>query len=655
MLSSIRAFAKSPFAWVIFGLLVVSFGLFSSASVRDFLVPSIDTWVINAGGRKFEQSDYKAAFENWKSQQEQQMGGQTISLDQVVRAGVDRGLLDKLSSEVSLTKLLSNLGLKPSPKLVEAMIQKQPQFFNPVTGEFDQAKFAQFAASNGMTPVKFREVLTDGIASEHFNSALASGLRLPRAYVAMVATYAMEAHDGAFFAIDARSVGPITPPTDAEMQAFINDHAKDLMNPEFRVISVVHFSAKDAAAQVKVDEAEVLKRFNFAKDSLSVPEKRSLIQIPVKDQAAAAAVAARLQKGEDAMAVAKSLKIQPIVVADKPKSAIGDKRLSDAAFALADGAVSGPIQGDLGWAVVKITGVTAGHEATIEEVRPKIEEALKTSAAEKIAYDKTKAFDDARAAGANFADAAAKAGVRVDTLGPVSEHGVGQNRKPVENLDEKMLASAFALPMGGESDSVEEGSIPGEWYVVRVEKVIAPALPALADLRPDLSKLMQQQTLKAKLGAKGQELLARVKAGEPLEKVAASIGAKVTHITGVDRISTQEHAKELGEPFLNAMNASKAGESFMVQAAPPALALIIGKVDAVRPGDVADMARFTEAKRPQFTMQYLQEVAQGAATQSATILKTKSDLGRARKAISITPEIVAASDPTAKLDPKKKK
>ncbi|MDB5430336.1 MAG: rotamase [Caulobacter sp.] len=654
MLSSIRAFAKSWFAWVIFGALVVSFGLISP-NVRDFIIPSIDTWVVNADGRKFEQADFKRVFDNYKKGQEQRMGGQQITLEQVVQYNLDKQLLDEVADQLSLNKLLANLGLKPSPKLVEAMIQKEPGFFNPVTGEFDPAKFAQVAAENGMTPVQFREMLTDQISGSHFGYGAAQGLRLPRVYTAMVASYAMEARDGAFFSIDARTLGPIAPPTDAEMQAFINQHAKDLMNPEFRVISVIHFSAKDAAAQVKVDEAEVLKRFNFAKDSLSVPEKRSLIQIPVKDQAAAAAVAGRLQKGEDALAVAKSLKIQPIIVADKPRSAIGDKRLSDAAFALADGQVSGPIQGDLGWAVVKITGVTAGHEATIEEVRPKIEEALKTSAAEKIAYDKTKAFDDARAGGANFADAAAKAGVRVDTIGPVSERGMGSNRKPAENLDEKVLASAFALPMGGESDSVEEGATPGEWYVVRVEKVIAPAMPTLAELKPDLSKLMQDQTLKAKLGAKGQELQARVRAGEPLEKVAASVGAKVTHIVGVDRVSTQEHAKQLGEPFLNAMNGSKAGEVFLVQAPPPALALIIGKVDAVRMGDVGDMARFTETRRPQFTMQYMQELGKEAATQAGASLKTKKDLGRARKAIGVTPDQIAALDPTAKADAKKKK
>ena len=146
------------------------------------------------------------------------------------------------------------------------------------------------------------------------------------------------------------------------------------------------------------------------------------MQIPGKDAKTAQAIAARLAKGEDPAAIAKSVGVEAITYADKPKTAIADPKVGVAAFGMAAGAVQ-VVQGDLGPAVIKVDKITPGHVATIAEVRPMLEaEARKTVAAEKVEALSQK-YDDAHAGGASLSESAQKAGVPTLTVGPVSQQG----------------------------------------------------------------------------------------------------------------------------------------------------------------------------------------------------------------------------------------
>ena len=109
---------------------------------------------------------------------------------------------------------------------------------------------------------------------------------------------------------------------------------------------------------VVVDAAAIQKEFDFRKDSLSTPETRSVVQIPVKSAAQGTEAAARLAKGEDPGVIARSYGVQAIVYADKPVGAIADRKLAALAFSLPAGATKGPVQGDLGLAAVKVSKVT---------------------------------------------------------------------------------------------------------------------------------------------------------------------------------------------------------------------------------------------------------------------------------------------------------
>jgi peptidyl-prolyl cis-trans isomerase D len=293
---------------------------------------------------------------------------------------------------------------------------------------------------------------------------------------------------------------------------------------------------------------------------------------------------------------------------------------------------------------------------TLEEARPQIEQELKTAAGQKASYALSEKYQAAHDAGAILTDAAQKAGATVVSIGPIAKDGSAPDHKPVPGVDPKVLETAFGLSAGGESDIVDAGE--GEYFAVRVEKVIPPAVPSLAAIKPQLVKAFMQRQLQQKLGEKAQELQARIRKGESLEAVAASAGAPVTHVVGIDRASAQNHTKDLGEGFLSAMIQAKAGEVFIASGPGPEIAVVVGKVDAVRQGDMSDLARFTETLRPQVGMQYFDELRVGISAAASKSLGTKTDLNRARAAIGVSSDEIAKLDPknaAGKDDAKKKK
>ena len=355
MLAAIRRFAKSWVATVLFGLLIVSFVVFGIGN-RTAFQQRMSNAVITAGDREVTPAAYKSEFDRFKARVEQQVG-QPISPEIAAANGLDRQVLQGLATNEAFSALLSKIGLRPSDKLVTAEIQKIPAFFDQVSGRFDEKSYKQKLGENGMTPAVFESRLRDDITQGHVGSGLVAGLRTPRAYAALAAIYGTESRDLGYFVIEPKDVPQPAQPTDAQLTTFMQENAQRLTRPEFRTLTVVRFSPEAVSASVPVDPAELKKRYDFRKDTLSQPETRTVIQVPAKDAAAAATIAQRLGKGEDPAAVAKSLGVEAITYAGKPQSAIPDKKIAAVAFATPAGQVA-TVKGDLGTAVVKVISIT---------------------------------------------------------------------------------------------------------------------------------------------------------------------------------------------------------------------------------------------------------------------------------------------------------
>ena len=286
--------------------------------------------------------------------------------------------------------------------------------------------------------------------------------------------------------------------------------------------------------------------------------------------------------------------------------------------------------------------VTPAKPATLESARPKIEADLRQKAARDKAYQLSQTFDDARTGGANLQAAAAKAGVPVETVGPFAANGQNAQGQPVAGLTDRMVKSAFAKHPGDDADLEDAGS--GEYYAIKVMQVIPPALPTLAEARPALTNAYMSQQFFAALKAKADALVAQLKAGTPIEQVAATVGAHVVRQPGMQRIQAAKY-QAMGQNFVQGVFAVKPGDAF---AAGAPTGVYIAKLDAVRPGDPAQMAQVTNAIRGKMGENYLQDVLASAKAAARREIKPQINVSLARQAVGVDPTAGPKAAPQAK-------
>lgn len=633
MLASIRRFAKTWVAAVIIGLLIVSFAIFG---INDVFTRGFSDAVVKAGSREVTVADFRRAFDNWKAEAEQRMG-QPITAQMAAENGVITGLLEQIAAREAFGELLGRLGVRPADGQITERLRTMTAFFDPISGRFDQDAYAQRLSENNITPAEFEQSIRDEIAERHLISGVAAGLRAPLAFSALGAAYELETRDLAYVAVDVDDVEAVGRPTDEQLMTFMRANADQLMQPERRVFTLVHFDPQNHLGAAQIDEAELARRFEFRKDSLAVAETRTVVQVPAKDQASAQRIAARLAAGETPQAVAQANGVEPVVFENRPRTAIPDRKVAAAAFALQAGAVSQPIQGDLGWAVVKVTEVTPGRTPTLEGLRPLLETELRRDVAVERVYEMSQVYEDARDAGDNIVEAARKAGVPAVTLPPLTREGGTPDRTPVPGLEPEHLETAFSLPQGGQSELIDMGD--GRYYAIRVDRVIEPALPPLDEVRAPLTQIWMQRQMLDRLTARADAVAEKIREGQTLEQAAAELGTRVVRTSGLDRRNAQERTDLSNDALANAF-AVKPGEVFVARNV--RFGLLVGKLEATHPPGGANLARLTADTRGQMTVGLFQELGQAARDYSRRAVDVDIDEARARTALGLEPETEAA-------------
>ncbi len=624
MLTQFRSFAKTPVAKLLLAVLAGSFLIWG---IRDvFRAGTSSDAVITAGGRTINAARFRQMFQDELKQYSQQTG-QTVTLQDAVSHNIDHQVADAIGADEALAAYIDRIGIRPGDKQIVAEIAKAPRFFNAISGRFDRQAYEAFVQQIGMTDTQFEGVLRDELAQTQFVSGVAAGLRAPLLFSALQAAYAGEGRTFDYFVLPATAVPAPAQPTDAAMNGFIKQNSAQLMRPESRIFTVAAFSSQALAAKTPADPALVQKRFDFEKDTLSQPEKRSLVEVPVRDAGQGQSVAARLNKGEDPQAVAASLHVQPIVYTDSPKTAVADRKLADVAFAMTVGQVQGPVQGDLGLAVLKVSKLTPGHAATLDEARPKIEQEVKTASALAAITKQVQTYENARSGGSNLADATKAAAATTTTLPPVTAQSTTLQRQKV-GIPPKLLQAGFALQPGQDSDIIDLGQ--GEYAALHLEKVLPPSPPPLDEVRPLLTRFMMQQDLLKRLQAKADGIAAAVSKGQPLQAAASANQATVAHGDDVLRAAA---GKAYSNELLSHLFLAKPGD--VVTGPDLKIGVVVAKLTALVPATAQTAAQAAADQRQAATQGMVQDFAAAVRNGARDIIKPKVDYAKARQALGV--------------------
>ncbi|MFY8163282.1 MAG: peptidyl-prolyl cis-trans isomerase, partial [Brevundimonas sp.] len=406
-----------------------------------------------------------------------------------------------------------------------------PNFFDSVTGQFSEEQYRTALAEGNVTPEMFEAQLRDQYSTQHYGAALGAGMRLPRIFGAVLASQALETRDARWFAVTQAMAGTAGTPTDAQLTALMNENADQLRMPESRTASVVLFD-DGAAAPAELTEARILERFNFRRDALSLPERRSFVTLTAPDRAAADRIAAALRAGQSPADVARANSIQPAEYVDTPRSALGDPAVAAAVFGLASNQVSAPVRASVGFVVARVNAIQPGRAATLADVRDQVVAELRAEDARAAVYRRVEAYEKARQDGKTLDVAVREVGARLIQIPAIRQDGKRRNGQDI-NLPPQLVQAIWSLGKGAESEVVDMGQ--GQYFVVRLDDVMPAALPLLVDIREPLARQWVLRENARLLSARASALAARVRGGEDLAAVAASVGATLQTGSGLNR------------------------------------------------------------------------------------------------------------------------
>ena len=515
------------------------------AAVVGFLVISFAIWGIGDIFRGFGRStvakigrtevtieQFRTLYNDRLQQYSRQLG-RPISADQARATGLDRLVTGQIFSEILLDERARALGLALSDSEVAKLITNDPAFRGP-NGQFDRFRFEQTIRNAGYTEARFVAEQRRQMLRRELAGTIASGLNAPKALVEALNRYQNEQRSIEYVLLDRALAGEIPSPPPEALAKYFEDRKILFRTPEYRKLVVVSLIPSEQARWIEISDADLKRAYEERRARYATPERRHILQIDFPNAEAASAAAERIAKGTSFAEIAKELgkSEKDIDLGTVPKSAMIDRPVADAAFALKEGEVSAPVQGRFGTVLVQALKIEPEQVRPLEQVAGELKQELATARAKSEIFDVYNKIEDARAEGKSLEEAAANLKLEARTV-EVDRSGRDPAGTPVKLPDaQRLLAGAFSTDIGVERDPLQfqDGYI---WYEVTG---ISPSRErSLDEVKDQVEARWRDQEVATRLDAKATAILEKLKAGETLPQAAAAERLKVEMLTGLKR------------------------------------------------------------------------------------------------------------------------
>lgn len=529
MMDSMRKAAKSWVAKLLIGLLAVSFGVWGIADVFKFA--SVND-LATVGSEEITAEAYSKAFQN-RLQEISRQTGQGITPEEARVYGVDKGVLEYLVQGAALDGEAKKLKLGVSNTFLAQDLMTNPTFTDSA-GKFDGERFKQLLAQNGLSEATYFAAERERLLRDALTTTASGGLPVSAGLLEAQYRFDNEQRDARYFIVSTAD-SEVPAPTDDEIKKEYEANPAAYTAPEFRAVAIMKAEPADIAAKITLTDQDLAEGFDKYKGEFFTPEKRTILQITFPSLADAQAAQVKLSGGADFLALAKERGFTEadITFADKTKTDFVDPTIADAAFALAQGAVSDPIKGALSTALLKAVSITPEHQSTLDEVKQQLSDRLKLEQAMEQIQATYDAVEDARAAQTSFEDIAGKAGIPFELVTATDAQGNDNAGASVAiPHKEDVLKAAFTSDVGVENDaiSLDNGYV---WYEVR--EVVPAALKPLDQVKDQARAAVIAAKVRALSEEKAKKLVERASAGAKLEDLAAEVKAQVQTAQGLKR------------------------------------------------------------------------------------------------------------------------
>ena len=320
--------------------------------------------------------------------------------------------LEKLIREKVLAFAVEKSNFSTTDGRLASELQSNPTIasLRQPDGKLDMDRYRQLAASQGLTPEGFEARVRNDLSVRQVEAGVAStGFTPPGiANVALNAFFEKREVQIANF-LTADYLAKVAP-TDAELEAYYEKNKTQFQAPEQATIEYLILDIASVKKSIVINDAELRSFYDQNVSKLSgIEERRAshiLINAPKeassadrqKAKAQAEDLLAGLRKAPDSFAEVAKKNSQDSASAPKggdldyfSKGAMV-KPVEDAVFSMNKGDLSGVVESEFGFHIIKLTDVKKPVQRTFEELRAGIEADLKTQQSQKKYAETAEAF-----------------------------------------------------------------------------------------------------------------------------------------------------------------------------------------------------------------------------------------------------------------------
>lgn len=565
-------------------LIALPFAFFGVESFRD---GGAGVDVAKVGEIKISQQEFQQAVR----EQQDRLRGQLGELDPKVLDNPEfrQAILDDLIDQRLLFQEARKRHLFASDDAVRQAIMAVEAFQD--NGQFSQQRYEALLSAQGMSPAGFEAQVRQDLALQQLAGTIGRSGIVSQRVMDKVLALQSEARHVQEFVLPVENYVAKVKLEDGAAKKFYDENTEQFRTPDQAKVEYVVLTPESLA--VEVSEAEIKAWYDGHKERYQQPEERRASHILIaaeklgKDKAR--------QKAEE---VLREVQAKPAAFAelarkhsDDPGSASqgGDlgffgrgmmvKPFEDATFALRDGEVSGVVESDFGFHIIKLTGQHVAREKPLAEVRGEIERELKSSAVAR-----------------KFAEAAESFSNMVyeqsDSLQPVAEQfklkiqrsdWIGREANPAAGVlgNAKLLAAVFSDDTIQNKRNTEAVEVAQNTLVAaRIAEYQPASVQPLAGLQATIEKLLVNQEAQKLARADGEARLAALQSGT--DKLA----------WGADKVVSRMDARLLppqAAPLVFRMDKSKLPGYAGVDL--PGKGYALYRLSKVTPGAALDTAR----------------------------------------------------------------
>ncbi len=507
--------------------------VFLALITLPFAFFGVDSYVRNAGPGnnvasigdvKITQQQFQQAMRDQQERLRTQMGAQ-FDPKMLDTPEARKTILDDLVDQQLLTLEANKKGLFASDEAIRRTINGIEAF--RIDGKFSPERYEAALRGQGMTPAGFEARLRQDLTLQQLAGAVSQSGVMARTVSDRILAMQAEKRDVQEFRLPLDAYLDKVKLADGAVRKFYDDNNKQFEMPEQAKVEFVILSMEAIGASLAVSDGEVKAWYEGHKDRYQQAEERRASHILIgseklgKDKAKAKAEEVLREVRKNPAAFADLAKKN----SDDPGSAAkgGDlgyfgrgmmvKPFEEATFTLKDGEISGIVESDFGFHIIKLTGVHAAKEKDLAEVRGEIEAELKKVAGSRKFAEAAEGFSNTvYEQSDNLKGAADKYGLAVK-----QSEWLGRQANPANGplANEKLLAAVFAEDSVKNRRNTEAVEIaPNTLVAARIVDYKPASLQPFDGVKGSIESLLKRQEAQALARKDGEARLEVLRKGE---------------------------------------------------------------------------------------------------------------------------------------------